>query len=250
MHSAGASRASTTSASAKPGAVTTLLQAVLGDRPLQRSRARGRRRRTRRAARRSAARGERDRGDAERRLLLGDQAPGEQHERRARRGVRRHGSRRPGVEAAQHRHRPAQPLLAQARGVQLGEAERALADARAEALHERADAPAGAAEVVAPVVRGSRPRTSRRPARSACSGRSERGGEQREVGERAGVHDVVAAAVAQQVREHAEPEDERRQDPPAPARPCRAPCAVRPRRRARARRGSSCVPRSHWRSVR
>ena len=52
------------------------------------------------------------------------------------------GSLAAGVEPAQDRHRAAQPLFAQALGVQLGEAERALGDERADALHGQPTRPA------------------------------------------------------------------------------------------------------------
>ena len=88
--------------------------------------------------------------------------------------------------------------------------------------------PPSAAEVFAPVVAAPdlEPVDHQLEARAAA--RTSAGGEQREVGERAGVHDVVAAAVAQQVHEHAEPEHQRRQDPPAPAGACTAPSAAPP----------------------
>ncbi len=67
-------------------------------------------------------------------------------------------------------------------GVQLGEAERPLGDARADALHELADAPADAAQVLAPV--GAAPdlepvddqREAHRAARSSAAASSEKYG--------------------------------------------------------------------------
>ena len=87
--------------------------------------------------------GKRDRGDAQRRLLLGDQAPGEQHERsRAHRG--RLGRRRrralPRTARAAPSPSRAAPPRAGAAACSSREAERALGHARAEPLHERADA--------------------------------------------------------------------------------------------------------------
>jgi hypothetical protein len=121
-----------------------------------------------------------------------------------------------GVEAAQHGHRPVQTLLAQPLGVQLGEAEGALAHARAETLHQPADAPAQAAEVVAPV--GVAPDLEPIDLQAVTARPAQQGGrQQREVGKGADVQHLVAAPVAQQVRQHAEPEDERRQDATPPA---------------------------------
>ncbi len=64
---------------------------------------------------------------------------------------------------------------------------------------------------------GSTPRASRRPARSARAAARGAAASSEKYGNDARVHDVVAAAVAQQVHEHPEPEHERRQDAPAPA---------------------------------
>ena len=98
--------------------------------------------------------------------------------------------------------------------MQLGEAEGPLGDERAEVLHERPDAPADAAEVVEPV--GAAPDLEPVDHQlEALQRAQQRGRQQREVRERAGVDHVVAAAVAQQVQEHPQPEHERRQDPPA-----------------------------------
>ena len=71
---------------------------------------------------------------------------------------------------------------------------------------------AGAAEVLVPVA--ARPHlvpVDDEP--EAVPPPRDPGGEQREVGERRGVDDVVAAAVAQQVREHPAAEAQRRGDP-------------------------------------
>ena len=157
---------------------------------------------------------ERDRGHRQRGLLLGDQARRKQHDVLRVRGRERLDG--PGVQAAQHRHLPTQPLLSQPQGVQSREAERVLAHARAGALHEPADAPADAAEVLAPV--DVAPDLEPVDLELVASQRTDqRGGEQREVGESARTHDVVTATVHKQVHEHPHPEHERRQDPPPAA---------------------------------
>ncbi len=85
----------------------------------------------------------------------------------------------------------------------------ALGDTRADALHEAADAPADRAEIFAPV--GVAPHLEPVDDQLVAHQWPQQGcGQQREVGEGARVHDVVTAAVAQQVPQHAEPEDERR----------------------------------------
>src|SRR5437763_15462455 len=84
-------------------------------------------------------------------------------------------------------------------------------------LYERTGAAAEASEVLTPVGAApdlepvhDQPEAGRRP--------HDRRREQREVREGARVHDVVAAAAPEEVAEHAEPEDQRREDsPPAGA---------------------------------
>ena len=148
MQRARVSAASTIDASTKPGAVATswrpcaaiacgergALGAVAVELTAQALDARG---------------GGGERGDGERGALLGDQAPGEHDERLG--GARGGRLQRPGVLALEHGGLAAQPFGAQAAGVQPREAERALGDARAEALDGLPDAPAERAEVLAPV---------------------------------------------------------------------------------------------------
>ncbi len=149
--------------------------------------------------------------------LLGDQAPGEQHERVGLHGGGEVvGSVGPAYSPRKTVTGPRRPASRRRAACSSREAESALGDARAQALHQLAHAPAEAAEVGAPVVAAPhlKPVDDEAVARERAR---QRGGEQREVGEGAGVHDVVAAAVAQQVPEHAGAEHERRQDAPARA---------------------------------
>ena len=242
-------RASIVLAATKPGASTTLAPSPCSrDRRRSTARARGRRRRRsprspamRRAAapspRRPPARA--SRGSGARRTRTSGSA------RRSAAAA----ARSPVVLALEHRHaRRAGPPRAGARRAAARSRTRAGARARrARCTASRRARRRGRGTRAS--RRGSTPRASRRPARSAASGRSDAGGQQREVGERGGVHDVVAAAVAQQVPEHAQPEHERRQDPPAPVR--RVERHPRARRHARARRvDRRLLAASHWRSVR
>ena len=123
---------------------------------------------------------------------------------------------RAGVEPAQHLHVPAQPGRADA--------------ARGAARRSRTRAGARAGTAPGPPARSgprrrrgsrastwrSRARTSRRRAGSGAAGAPRRRRAARSTGT-SGVHDVVAAAVAQQVGEHARAEHERRQDAALPA---------------------------------
>ena len=101
-----------------------------------------------------------------------------------------------------------------------------------------------------PSRHATRPRASRRRGGSGRAGRVSRGGEQREVRERGGVHGVVAAAVAQQVAAA------RRRRTPAAAGSggARSPRVERHPRADGARPAHpgtpGSTPRSHWRSVR
>jgi hypothetical protein len=102
--------------------------------------------------------------------------------------------------------------------MQLGEHERAGCEQRARPLHEMADRPAGPPEVRVPV----RLRPHLEPVDAEPGPRArERGArrEQREEREGAGVHHVVAPAVAEQVAQHAPAEAQRRPDPPVPVVP-------------------------------
>ena len=124
-------------------------------------------------------------------------------------GARVGGSR---VEAPVDGHRPARALVAEPARMELGRAQRLLADADAAPLHPPADV-AEAAEVVAPVL--ARPHLGPVDGELEAAPPADGGrGEQAEVRERAGEHEVVVAPVPQQMPEHADAEHERRQDPP------------------------------------
>ena len=213
MHRALRISASTVSASAKPGAETTSCSPCSAIASCSAARSGPSPRNSPRSPsmRRTASC---QSGDPQGHLLLRDQARREQHDRvRLTRHDRLGGS---GVQPAQDRHRTAQTLLAQAPGVQLGEAERALGDDRADVLDERPDSAARTPEVVQPV----RPAPDLKPVDHqlvAPQGSQKRGGEQREVRESARVDDVVAATASQQVQEHSKPEHEGRQDAPTSA---------------------------------
>ena len=157
----------------------------------------------------------RDRARDQVRALLGDQPSGERDERLRRAGARLEAVLRRGVQPVELDHRAPQPLAAQAPGVQVGEHERQRGRAHARALDGVADPPARGAEVVAPVV--GRPDLEpvdgdHRAGAGECDPRGEQGEER----ERARVHRVVGAAVAQQVAQDPETEAQRRSDP-APA---------------------------------
>ena len=153
--------------------------------------------------------GERHGGRHRGRALLRDVAPGKHHERL---GGRRLGRfQRPLVGALEHGDLAPQSQLAQPRRVQSAEAERALGHAGAQALHRRTHPPADPTQVLAPVLAAPdlepvahdpvAPQRAHEPRR-----------EQREVGERQSLDDVVAAPAPQQVPEHAGAEHQRRQD--------------------------------------
>ncbi len=126
------------------------------------------------------------------------------------------------LQAGQHLDVAVHALGPQPLGGRLRERERPLRDAQAELLHGPADAPAGGPEVLAPVV--ARPQLEPVDDEPVAVQRAhERGREQREERKRGGVHDVVAAPVAQQVPQHAGAEHERRRDPAPPARVERHP---------------------------
>ena len=93
------------------------------------------------------------------------------------------------------------------------EAEGSLAYAHTAPLHAPAGGAAEPAQVIAPVL--LRPDLVPVDEEQVAPERARRGrGEQREVRERGRVQDFVASSVPEQVREDAEPEDERRQNPP------------------------------------
>ena len=101
--------------------------------------------------------------------------------------------------------------------MEFGEAEGVLGEGGAERLDGLTDRAADGAEIAAPVVVA--PDLEPVDDEAVAAERAgEAGGEQGEVGERAGVDDVVAAAVAQEMREDAEPEAQggpiRRRPPP------------------------------------
>ena len=186
-----------------PGASTTSVEPVRARSPPAPPRARARRRRSRRAGPGTRSRARRDRRDERRRALLGDVAPGEHDERLGRRAARG-GVGAARVLALEHRRRRrAGPPRAAARACRREKQNARCGSAHAQPLHRPADPPADAARGTRASTRASRPRASRRRAGSAPSGRASRGREQREVRERGRVHDVVAAAVAQQVPQHA-----------------------------------------------
>ena len=155
-----------------------------------------------------------ERGHQRRHALLGDVAAGEHHQRLGRGGLAR--LERSRVLALEHGELAVHGRGAQAPGVELREAEGALGNAQAERLNGLADAAAHGPEVLAPVVAAPdlvpvhhEPEAAQRA--------HERRRQQREVRKRRGVDHVVAAAVAEEVPEHAGAEHERRQHPPAPA---------------------------------
>ena len=142
-------------------------------------------------------------------------AAGEHHQRLGLGGLAR--LERSRVLALEHGELAVHGRGPQAPGVQLREAEGALGNAQAERLNGLADAAAHGPEVLAPVVAAPdlvpvhhEPEAAQRA--------HERRRQQREVRKRRRVDHVVAAAVAEEVPEHAGAEHERRQHPPAPAR--------------------------------
>ncbi len=145
------------------------------------------------------------------RALLGDVPAGEDDDRFG--GQRRGCGHWPAVGARQHRHLAARAGRAQPRRRHPRPREGVLAHAQAQALHEPADAPADRAEVVTPVLAApelvpvdDKPIAAERP--------GQRQRQEREVGERGRVDDVIAAAVSQRVPQHAGAEDQRREDAP------------------------------------
>src|SRR5262249_36291704 len=131
---------------------------------------------------------------------------------------------RPFVLALEDRDLAAQAGLANAGRVELREAERALANPRAQRLHGEADPAADAAEIGPPVVAAPGLVPGRDDAVAPEWARRS-GGEQREVRERRRVHDVEPAPAAEELPQHAEAEHERRQDPAPVARVQRHPRA-------------------------
>ena len=236
MHSAPRSAASTRPWSTKPGTATASVRPCVAyereHAPALGPVAVDLRPQLRRLGARQRQRGH-ERGHA----LLRDVAAGEDHQGRVDIRLDSTLSLAARVLALQHGHLAPDALAAQPRRVQPREAERPLRDARARPLHPPADPAAGAPEVVAPVR--ARPQlvpVDHEP--EAPPAPHETGREQGEVGEGGGVDDVVAPAAPREVREHAEPEHERRPDPPPARRACRGRAAGRPSPRARpARRG-------------
>ena len=212
MHSARARSCSTSSVGTNPGASTTPASprsAIAastaprsGPSPRMRPRSPGMR-----------SRAQPDRGHDRGRALLRDVAAGEEDERLG--GQGRGPRRRAGVEPAQHGHLAAHAAAPQPVRGQLREGEGPLAHAQAAPLHRLAHAAAGLPEVRAPV--GAAPQLEpvhHEP--EAADGARRRRGEQREVRERRGVHDVVAVPRGEEVGEDARAEDERRGDPALP----------------------------------
>ena len=151
-----------------------------------------------------------------RRALLGDVAPGEDDERIGRVRCRR--LEAAGVLALEHADLAAEALGEQPVAMQAREAERAVRHARAGALDRVPQAPLGAAEVAVPV--GPAPQlvpVDDEPVAAARLRRRRR--EHREVRKRRHVHDVVLAAVAQQVAERAAAEAQRLADRAVAVRP-------------------------------
>jgi len=122
---------------------------------------------------------------------------------------------RSGVGASEQRELPSHSLLTQASGIEAREAERPLRDAYAEPLYAPSHLATEPTEVLLPVARAPdlKPVDDQPIAPASPRGRRR---EEGEIREGAGMDDVVAAAVTEQMPEHTEPEYEGRQDPPAP----------------------------------
>ena len=147
------------------------------------------------------------------RLLLGDVAPHEDDHRLG--GLRRRAGRAC-INALEHRHIAAHALLPKPSGEQPREAESLVPYADAAALHRESDAPTDRSQVFAPVLaRPDLEPIDDDPKRMSSPGQRRR--EQREVGERSGMDDVVARACAGEMGEDAQAEAKRRHDPPPSA---------------------------------